>query len=114
MSVNIEHYIIKGVKLDKKLYKAYFKGEDELEESLCFNDKPEGKLGILYDGMNVNYILAGKCSFYTEEYYGIPLIKIEKTLEEEQEEINNWLKSNNLDWMSEDYQIETYIVSHAY
>lgn len=113
MSVNIEHYIIKGIKLDWKLFKDNFNDDFDLHYPLHFQDNPEGKLGILYDGMGEQYIIAGKCLVFGDSYDGFSLTKIETLPTEEEQLINSWLKENNLDWMAEDYQLETYIVSHA-
>lgn len=105
MSVQNESYVILGVRLD------FNKTSQFLEDNYCKTDHLEfprggkgaiGKLGILFDGMNGQYAIAGKClkveSPEYNEYFDCfdlgPYVFGKEVLEKE---VLTWLYENKLD-----------------
>ena len=87
MSVSREDYLILGFNLDEKTF-DYDKYEEDMIE---YNEELE--YGILYDGMNKNYIIAGKVLCKGDEYDGIDLVQFNiDELLDEVVKVKKWAK----------------------
>lgn len=101
MSIRAETYIIYGRKLDTKMV---FKDEvydliDHLQFPWC-GEGAKGTFGILLDGMNTSYALAGYCIDVADntDFMGFDLLKLEQDKIDEQllEKTNNWIAEHKL------------------
>lgn len=120
MSVRSETYIIYGTKLD------FEKTSEILDEGAaiefhCRGEEAKGKIGVLFDGMNGEYALAGYCIECGQEDAGISLTNLTKRLKESEfdhldSQILQFIGSNKLSIIdskpSDDFLFDVFIVTH--
>ena len=111
MSVTKDEYVIVGVNI------GYDNFDSEKDEDLMLYggvDKfgsGSNPFGVLYDGMNGKYAIAGKVIAHGDMYDGTDLTSITvPEIAHVQVEVAKWLKEKEL--VKEPYLIQIYIVSH--
>lgn len=123
MSTRVELYVIRGVSLDVKGFEEALNANEPLLEKMeelyfpwCGGEEAEGKLGVLFDGVNGDYAIAGYC---VAAGNGKDDGHLSKPIEIRDREFNldykvaKWLTQNELSkYLKPDSDIATHVISH--
>lgn len=112
MSVQVATWLILGIKIPYQDYDyPEFEKYDKLDILLSNSYPKKRKWGLLWDGMNGKYILAGKVLAAGDSMDGIELTEINQPSIIEYKEVINWLKEYDID-SEQKLPIKLYLVTH--
>ncbi len=85
MSVKETHYIIYGVSLNGKDYQEKYNIEEnyDVHSDYCHRKNRTGDIVVVFDGMSNKYAIIGKLIKKTNEFEGISMTAIDKSLFED-------------------------------
>lgn len=112
MSVRETHYIIYGVSLDGKHYQEKYNLEEnyDVHSEYCHRKNRNGDLVVVFDGMSNKYAIIGKLIKKTNEFEGISMTAIDKSLFDDRELVKNL--SDKFQLKADEIKPQLFIFTH--
>jgi len=110
MSVQVNQYLLFGIKLDYNQYQDdYEKFEPYEDDAFKKDDIPPGRLLALFDGMCGKYIYVGRCLKKTGNYGHLPNMVLEDLISDEEKE---QVRQQLLDELGLGGKLQLHLITH--